>query len=275
MTITELSEKIIRRAKSPTTILVQCNNARPIIEAALLASKKLPSHNVYYQINSDFLGDLTIATAKDYEQQFKDYCNYFDNHRVALILRINKRLYNYSKNNEKIDFTDYPNHIKMLLIVENYNFLDLNSQVFIATLPEKKPNIIVLCQIRNDFDFATHHIDIGVRSGKGGASFVELEDNNKANTKLSEDQAYQKKNLDAIYRDASFAPVFKKNPTYCIGKFADATPYVSYDDVMDNKFIIRARPLGEEINSFDSQAREIIKEYHSSEDLVNDGWRLD
>lgn len=89
-----------------------------------------------------------------------------------------------------------------------------------------------------------------------------------------EDTEYQRKNLETIYRDASIAPVFKQNPKYCTGKFIDMAPYISYDDIMSNKFIIRARPMIEQ-NSFDSQEREIIVEYNSLESLVNDGWRLD
>ncbi len=41
----------------------------------------------------------------------------------------------------------------------------------------------------------------------------------------------------AIYRAASMAPVFKQNLKYCIWKFADLTPYVSYDDVTSYKSI--------------------------------------
>jgi hypothetical protein len=63
----------------------------------------------------------------------------------------------------------------MILIVENFNFWDLKSQSYINQLSEKNTNIIVIGQLRSDFDFALGHIDIGVRSGKGGASFVSLE----------------------------------------------------------------------------------------------------
>lgn len=89
-----------------------------------------------------------------------------------------------------------------------------------------------------------------------------------------DDKEFQKKNLEAIYNTASMAPVFKSNPKYCTGKFADLTPYISYNDVMGYKFIIRGRPIGVH-NSFDAQEREIIAEYDSLESLVNDGWCLD
>jgi hypothetical protein len=89
-----------------------------------------------------------------------------------------------------------------------------------------------------------------------------------------EDEEYQKKNLVAIYSAATFAPVFLTNPKHCKDQFADLTPYISYNDIMNYRYIIRGRPHGEH-NSFDDQEREIIVEYNSIESLVNDGWRLD
>ena len=90
-----------------------------------------------------------------------------------------------------------------------------------------------------------------------------------------EDKEVQKKNLEIIFRDASLAPVFKCHPKYCTGDFATVTPYIAYDDVMDEKYIIRGRELGAKRNSFDNEKRPIIVEYTSIDDLVNDGWRLD
>ena len=64
----------------------------------------------------------------------------------------------------------------MILLIENFNFWDFNSQSFIAQLSEKNPNIIVIGQLRSDFDFASNHVDTEVRKGKGGATFVTLKD---------------------------------------------------------------------------------------------------
>jgi hypothetical protein len=89
-----------------------------------------------------------------------------------------------------------------------------------------------------------------------------------------EDKDYQKKNLEAIYSAATFAPVFKKNPKHSLGRYAELIPYISYNDIIENKYIIRGRPLGEH-NSFDSEEREIIAEYDNIESLVSDGWRLE
>lgn len=93
-------------------------------------------------------------------------------------------------------------------------------------------------------------------------------------SRIDADIEYQKKNLDAIYDAASMAPIFKSNPKYCIGKFAELTPYISYNDVRNYKYIIRGRPDSEQ-NHFDDQEREIIAKYDNVESLVNDGWRLD
>ena len=158
----KLSEMIVENAEiSPNTILVQCNNVRFIINAALIASKQLKTHDVYYQPNHNFYADLEIdelSTAEFYKESFKDYCNYFDKHRVPSIINLNKTFYNYSNNNEKTVFTDYPSDRKMIIIVENYNFWDLKSQFFMARLHEENPNIIVIGQLRTDFNFAINHI---------------------------------------------------------------------------------------------------------------------
>jgi len=87
------------------------------------------------------------------------------------------------------------------------------------------------------------------------------------------DKKQQRKYLGAIYTHASMAPVLKANPKYCIHKFLGITCYISYDDIVDLKFRIRARPMGQ-YNSFDAQPREIIAEYTSLKSLVNDGWCL-
>lgn len=89
-----------------------------------------------------------------------------------------------------------------------------------------------------------------------------------------EDHEYQKKNLERIFNGALLAPVFHRNPVYCINQFSDLIPYISYSDVMGDKYIIRGRPKGE-YNPYDTEEREIIAEYHSLDELVNAGWRLD
>jgi len=104
---------------------------------------------------------------------------------------------------------------------------------------------------------------------------IEIETNEDLTlVKEESDFDWQVRNIANIFHAASMAPVFKKNKKYCTGKFADLTPYISYNDVRNDKYIIRARPLGEN-NSFDSEERDIIIQYDSIEQLVKDGWRLD
>ena len=90
------------------------------------------------------------------------------------------------------------------------------------------------------------------------------------------DRDEQFRHLEEIYQAASLAPVFKRNPKHCQGEFANSIPYIAYGDVMDYKYIIRARPLSYDNNGgFDDEKRQVIVEYESMEALVDDGWRLD
>jgi hypothetical protein len=82
---------------------------------------------------------------------------------------------------------------------------------------------------------------------------------------------YQRKNIEAIFSSASLAPIFKLNAKYCVGEFAELTPYIAYGDVMNYKFIIRT--TDDYNNKPDSNP--ILVEYGGLDELVNDGWRLD
>ena len=84
----------------------------------------------------------------------------------------------------------------------------------------------------------------------------------------------QKKRLETIFRVAYFAPIFKPNPKHCKNKFADLTPYISYKDLIRNKLFIRGCPIGCG-KSADSGQRDIIAEYSTIDELVNDGWQLE
>ena len=88
-----------------------------------------------------------------------------------------------------------------------------------------------------------------------------------------QDQVYQKMYFEAIFNYVLYAPVLERHPAYCIRQFSDLEPYISYNDIMHSKYIIRGRPTGEN-NRFDSEAREIIVEYENLDELVNAGWRL-
>lgn len=92
---------------------------------------------------------------------------------------------------------------------------------------------------------------------------------------LGDDIAYQIRSLNKIYEGATLAPVFHRNTKYCINDLEKSIPYISYDDIMAYKYIIRGRNTDEEFNNFDSKERQVIVEYKSIEDLAKDGWRLD
>ena len=89
-----------------------------------------------------------------------------------------------------------------------------------------------------------------------------------------EDKEIQKKRLESVLREASFAPILKQHRKYCIDRFAGLTPYISYKDLINNKLLIKGCPIGS-INITDSGLREIIIEYRNIEELVNDGWQLE
>jgi hypothetical protein len=84
------------------------------------------------------------------------------------------------------------------------------------------------------------------------------------------DKEYQIENLERIFKDGALSPVFKRNPKYPV----DGISRIAYDDVMNYKCIIRHDKDFKD-NSFWSEDADIIIEYKSIEDLVDDGWRLD
>ena len=87
------------------------------------------------------------------------------------------------------------------------------------------------------------------------------------------DKEYQFKNLERIFTDGALSPAFKRNPKYPIG---GGVARIAYGDVTDFKYVIRnCKDLSDEYNYFWSEDTDIIAEYKSIEDLVDDGWRLD
>ena len=89
------------------------------------------------------------------------------------------------------------------------------------------------------------------------------------------DKNQEKQNLERIYENGSASTVFHRNEQYCTGKFANMIAFISINDVMDYKYIIRASNSIDIAQSYAGDRMEIIKEYSSIEELVNDGWRLD
>ena len=88
------------------------------------------------------------------------------------------------------------------------------------------------------------------------------------------DKNFQKKILEAVFREVEYPPILKLHPRHCVNQFAKLTPYISCADIQKNKFIIRGCPIGFG-NSEDSGKRDIIVEYSSIRELVDDGWKVD
>ena len=77
-------------------------------------------------------------------------------------------------------------------------------------------------------------------------------------------------NIRSIFSEARFSPKFHTNP-----KFAGKMPYIAYDDVMADRYVIRAGDDDTIMNSFANKMNEVISSYDSIEALVEDGWCLD
>ena len=88
------------------------------------------------------------------------------------------------------------------------------------------------------------------------------------------DKDFHRKILEAVYRMADYPPIFKPNPRHCINQFAKLTPYISYNDIKKNKVVIRGNPIVSG-DSVDCGKRDVIIEYSSIGELVDDGWQVD
>jgi hypothetical protein len=169
---------ILTLLKDPRPIYVNCNDVGTILKEALKAAGDVKSHDVYYQPNTHFSSHLEISeltTFDYYKEKFQAYRDYFDKFNEKQILGGIKKLYNYSKDQDKVVYAEYPTDVKMILVVENFNFYDLNSQYILAELSEDHKNILMIGQVRSDFEFAKNHIDIGIKAGKGGGIFLDLD----------------------------------------------------------------------------------------------------
>jgi hypothetical protein len=90
---------------------------------------------------------------------------------------------------------------------------------------------------------------------------------------IDKEKVYQAEQLNIIFNGISHAPGFRMHKRF-LKKFPNSAAYISFNDVLHNKFIIRARPIGS-YELRDSEDREIIAEYESMDHLVNAGWILD
>lgn len=84
----------------------------------------------------------------------------------------------------------------------------------------------------------------------------------------------QLKALKEIYRTADISPVFRSNENLAL-EIGDGLPYISLDDVLENRYIIRLLPGGLAGTFPYTEKGPVLKEYPSLEALANDGWELD
>jgi len=79
-----------------------------------------------------------------------------------------------------------------------------------------------------------------------------------------------------VYDDAMYAPLLRWNPKYKTEEFNDMTPYICIDDICDYNYVVCAIP-DEEVTMMLQERfrRNVIAEYNSIEEMVEDGWRLD
>jgi hypothetical protein len=169
--------KIIENSLNPPylkgIIFVVCNDVRKLLETALEVTKIRKRYEVYFQRHPWFVSDFQgIFKQADWKQVFDDYCNFYDKHGYIAINQSNKQLYNYSKNAKDCSSIDYPKNIKMILIIESFNFWDLKSQSVMSKIPEENENIIVIGQIRSDFEFASNHVDPETKNNRTTFSLI-------------------------------------------------------------------------------------------------------
>lgn len=84
----------------------------------------------------------------------------------------------------------------------------------------------------------------------------------------------QLKALKEIYSKAFISPVFRANGAFA-NEIGDDLPYISLDDVLENRYIIRLLPEGSASAFPYTEKGSLLKEYPSLEALVLDGWELD
>ena len=85
----------------------------------------------------------------------------------------------------------------------------------------------------------------------------------------------QKRMLKNIYDMPQFAPQFYWNEKYLTEEMKDKVPYICIQDLLNYKYVICAMPKEQvEAILFEFGRHEVVKEYNSLDELVEDDWRL-
>lgn len=79
-----------------------------------------------------------------------------------------------------------------------------------------------------------------------------------------------------VYDDAKYAPLLRWNMKFKTKDFDGMIPYICIKDICDYKYVVCAIP-DEEVTMMlqEFSRREVIAEYNSIEEMVEDGWILD
>jgi hypothetical protein len=184
ITENELKDKIIRNLKiveksieekrerkhfdgsrMSNTILVSSNNLSKLISASLAAAE-LKGYEVFLLNKSIPIEFKGFSTNKEFEEFFKNIDN-----ANSKSFNTKTTVINYSKGCQEVKFPNFPIKIKMILVIENFNLWDSNSQFNMARLSQDT-NIMVVGQIRMDFGYSKIHVDPEASSY---GSYIELE----------------------------------------------------------------------------------------------------
>ena len=79
-----------------------------------------------------------------------------------------------------------------------------------------------------------------------------------------------------VYEDAMCAPLLRWNPKYKTQAFDGMTPYICIDDICDYNYVVCAIPDEEVTMRLQEMSRRnVIKQYATLDEMVEDGWMLD
>ena len=79
-----------------------------------------------------------------------------------------------------------------------------------------------------------------------------------------------------VYEEAMYAPLLRWNSKYKTKEFDGMTPYICINDICYYKYVVCAIPDEEVTDMLQERfRRNVIKEYGSLEEMVEDGWMMD
>jgi hypothetical protein len=101
---------------------------------------------------------------------------------------------------------------------------------------------------------------------------LETERETEENISLSEDQWFQKRELQLIALHGRFSPVFRRNRKYELGE--DCVAFIARDDLIAGRICVRKTDDLDSLGDGGAD-RDLVAMYESLDELVRDGWRLD